>query len=98
MSKRKSLALGQVNSRRKAFYLLGLFFLFWYWFADRNIGVASLFLEAPAQVIVTTVHRASATLTCDKIVPMLGLDFVAANITADGILDDQFTASLAILL
>ena len=47
---------------------------------------------------MAAVHRASATLTCNKIMPMLGLDFVAANIATDGILDDQFTASLAILL
>ena len=82
----------------RGFCLLGLFFLFWYWLADRNIGVASFFLEAPAQVIVAAVHRASATLTCNKIMPMLGLDFVAADIAANGVLNYHFTASLAILL
>ena len=76
---------------------LYLFFLIRCWYANGNIRKASFFLEAPAQVIVAAVHRASTALACNKIVPRLGLDFIAANIATNGVLNYHFPSSLAVL-
>ena len=67
------------------------------WYANGNIRKASFLPEAPAQIIVAAVHRASAALACNKIVPRLGLDFIAANNATNGVLNYHLFSSLAVL-
>lgn len=75
-------------------HFLGLFLFLRLGFADGNIGVAALLLEAAAEVIVATVDSACAVFTFHIVVSVFRLDLVAANIAANCILDNHWLSSL----
>ena len=62
-------------------------------FADGDIGVAAFFLEATAEIIVATVYGAGAAFAGHEVVAVRGFDFIAADVAADGVLDDHFISS-----
>ena len=63
------------------------------WSANRNIGIAPFFFEAPAQIIMTAVYGAGSAGAFYKIVPMFGFDLVAADVATDGVFDDHWDSS-----
>ena len=57
------------------------------------VGETALIFSAPSQVVVTTVDSASSTLALYIIVAMFGFDFIAADIAANGVFDNQYESS-----
>lgn len=56
---------------------------------DGNIGEASFLLKTPTQVVMATVDRTGPTFALHEIVPVLGLNFITADIAANSITDNQ---------
>ena len=54
------------------------------------VGETALIFSAPSQVVVTTVDSTSTTLALHIIMAMFGLDFITADIAADGVFDNQY--------
>ena len=69
-------------------------FFGWVGFADGDIGVTSLFLEAAAEVIVAAIHGAGTAFTGHEVVPVRGFNFFTADIAADRIFDNHWLSSL----
>ena len=57
------------------------------------VGKTALIFSTPPQVVVTTVDSASTTPALHIIVTMLGFDFIAADIAANGVFDNQYKSS-----
>ena len=57
------------------------------------VGETALIFSAPSQVVVTTVDSTSTTLALHIIMAMFGLDFITADIAADGVFDNQYESS-----
>ena len=53
------------------------------------VGETALIFSAPSQVVVTTVDRTGPTFALHEIVPVLGLNFITADIAANSITDNQ---------
>ena len=68
-------------------------FFGWVGFADGDIGVTAFFLEATAEVIVAAVYCTGTTFTLHIVMPVCRLDFITADVAADGVLDDHFISS-----
>ena len=73
---------------------LGLFLFIRVRRTDGNIRIASFFFEATAEVIVSAIYGAGSAGALHEIVPVLGFDFVAADIATDGVFDDHWLSSL----
>jgi hypothetical protein len=66
-----------------------LFFVFRSWCADRNVCIASFFLEAAAEVIMAAVYCAGATFTLHIVMPVCRLDFITTDIAANSVFDNH---------
>ena len=62
-------------------------------FTDGNIRITPFFFEASSEIIVPAVYGAGSAGTLHEIVPVLGFDFVTADVTADSIFDDHWDSS-----
>ena len=57
------------------------------------VGKTALIFSAPSQVVVTAVDGAGTAFALDIIVAVFGFDLVTADITANGIFDNQYESS-----
>lgn len=73
----------------------GLFFFLSFGHTDGNIGVTPFFFEAATEVIVAAVHRAGTAFAGHEVVPVLGFNFITAEIAADCIFDNHWLSSLS---
>ena len=73
--------------------VLWLFLFFGIWYAYGNICIAPFFLETAAEVIVAAVNGAGTAFALHIVVAVLGFDFIAADVAADGILNNHFISS-----
>ena len=62
-------------------------------FTDGNIRITPFFFGASSEIIVPAVYGAGSAGTLHEIVPVLGFDFVATDIAADCIFDNQLYSS-----
>ena len=60
---------------------------------DRDVGVTPFLLEAAAEVVMAAVYGAGTAFTGHKVVAVFGLDFVAADVAADGVANDHSCSS-----
>ena len=63
------------------------------WCTYGNVGITPFFFEASSEIIVPAVYGAGSAGTLHEIVPVLGFDFVTADVTADSIFDDHWDSS-----
>lgn len=75
-------------------HFLGLFLLLWIGFADGNIGVATFFLKAAAEVVVAAIYEAGTAFTGNEVVTVFRFNLIATNIAADCISDNHWLSSL----
>ena len=54
-----------------------------------KVCVGRFILEATTQIVMTTIDRAGSAFTCDKIVPILGLNHFSADIALDSVPDNH---------
>jgi hypothetical protein len=59
-------------------------------FIDRDVCEAIGGLEATPEIIVAAVHRAGTAFAGYEVMPVLRFDFIAANIAANGIANNDF--------
>ena len=57
--------------------------------ADRDVGVASFFLEAAAKIIVAAVYRTGTAFAGHKVMSVRGFDFITADVAADCVFDNH---------
>ena len=64
--------------------LLHVYFCFEY----RKLGKATFLSIRPSKVLLTAIDRACSAATSSEIVTVLRFDFITADVTADGVLDN----------
>ena len=73
--------------------VLWIFLFLGIWYAYGNICIAPFFLGTAAKVVMASVDSASTTPALHIIVAIFGFDFIAADITENGIFDNQYEFS-----
>ena len=62
---------------------------------DGDIRITPFFFETSSEIIMSAVYGAGSAGALHKIMPVLGFDFVAADIAADGVFDNHGLSSLS---